>query len=80
MYFEYRSIEPGGYLQCKDVEIGTQHLVRISETCAKPTQGMIVMMSKLRSSSVFKYLVTGASISGVVKSVYSPIEGLSPVG
>ena len=36
---------------------------------------MIVVMLKLRSSSVLKYFVTGASISGVLKSVKLPLEG-----
>lgn len=55
--------EPGGYLQWNDVDIDTQHLVRLSESSqsTKPTRDMMALMSKPRNSSVFKYVGTDAS-------------------
>ena len=52
--------EPGGYLQWNDVDIDAQYLARTPESshsAMKPTEDMMALMSKPRSSSAFKYVL-----------------------
>ncbi|KAL8794414.1 MAG: hypothetical protein Q9195_003001 [Heterodermia aff. obscurata] len=48
--------EPGGYLQWNDVDIDAQYLARAlgsSQAATKPTEDMMALILKLRSSSAF---------------------------